>query len=348
MPVSDIARAADPGTRPRTRLGTVEPYRRRQFPAVALVAVALAAVVAAAQPGPALQGVISLWLLYAMMAVGFYFIFALSGQFALSQSFFALVGGFVSAEVSEKSPVVVALLSGVAVATVLAALFALLMRRVSGLYLAMASFGLVQIGVIVVRNWEGLGGIDGTRVGVPPLEFFGREFRTQADTFWIILAAFAVVMLLGACVERSPMRRELLAVRDKPAVAATLGIPVVLVRVAVFAFGSALAALAGAIYVHWQGFASVESLGVDLSIGIFIMVLFGGSGSMWGAVLGAAFYVFAPYYFSAFEAYQDLVYGVLVLLVIVALPSGLVGAAGSARAALARLRGRITRSGAPS
>ena len=90
------------------------------------------------------------------------------------------------------------------------------------------------------------------------------------------------------------MQREVIAGRDQPLVAATLGVPVLRHRIMMFVLGSAIAAAAGAIFVHARASPTPDSFGITLGLGIFVMLILGGLDSRWGPVVGAAFYVFVP------------------------------------------------------
>jgi branched-chain amino acid transport system permease protein len=140
-----------------------------------------------------------------------------------------------------------------------------------------------------------------------------------------------VALLIVSLIERSPLRREAIAARDAPMVARTLGIPVAWIQVIMFVLGSVFAAVAGSLYAQWQGVISPDTFGIDLSIGIFLMAILGGLGSMWGVIIGAAFYVFIPQYLQSFSQYQNIIYGGLLVVILVLLPEGLVGIAARVR-----------------
>ena len=63
-----------------------------------------------------------------------------------------------------------------------------------------------------------------------------------------------------------------------------------------FVLGSAIGALAGSLFVHGRGFAQPQDFSVELGLGIFVMLIVGGIDSLWGPVLGAAFYVWVPHF----------------------------------------------------
>ncbi len=313
------------GTLRKTSADAPAVYVRHQFRTVLVFGVIVAVLVPALGLSPFDLGLVNLWLLYSVIAVGFYFIFAVAGQFALSQAFMAMMGGFASAYFSTHLPFVLSVLAGMGVTAVVALLFALVMRKVNGFYFAIATLSLAEVGTIILRNWETVGGLDGTRIGVTPPEVGGKTLLLDSEVFWLILGVAVLSLLAAAALERSPVRRELAATETNEQVAESLGVPVLVLRLSVFVFGSVLAALAGAVYAHWQGFMSIQGFGLDLGIGIFIMVLFGGTSSMWGSVIGAAFYVWAPAKLVFLSGYQDVFIGALIVIIIVRFPDGLIG-----------------------
>ncbi len=116
--------------------------------------------------------------------------------------------------------------------------------------------------------------------------------------------------------------------------AATLGIPTLRVRIVMFVLGSAIAAFAGSLFVHGRGFAQPDEFGVELGLGVFVMLIVGGLDSLWGPVLGAAFYVWVPYVLNELDIslfgnpireYNQIIYGAVLLLVMIYAPEGLIG-----------------------
>jgi ABC-type branched-subunit amino acid transport system ATPase component/ABC-type branched-subunit amino acid transport system permease subunit len=299
------------------------------------------------------QDLINTWLFYSVIVVGFYFVFGVSGQFAFSQAAFAAVGGYTSAWATREAlfgtdTFWMGLVVGVAVAAVLAAVFAYFMRRASEFYLAIATLGLSSIFLDIIQHWDSFTGTTaGTTSGIRPITFFGYEINqlNGYQIFWVWLGAFAIVMLIAIWLARSPVQRESIAMRDQHQVAASLGVPVLKHRISMFVLGSAIAAAAGAVYVHVKGFASPDSFDINLGIAVFVILIVGGIDSRWGAVLGAAFYVFVPQWLQGgvlgisginvtikvfgqehrFGDFRDIFFGAVLVITMIAFPEGLVG-----------------------
>ena len=302
-------------------------YRRRSLTTVA----AFGAVVLLAAPelmsGPADTMLVNQWLIYSIAALGFYLIFSLSGQFALSQAFMMGLGGYASAWASEHHGFWIGLVVALAVTVVVAATFSLAVRRASAFYFAVATLGLASIGLTLFEKLSEFTGPGGQRSNVPAPRWFGTDLITGSQSFRLILAFLLLGLTLVVLIERSALRRTTIAVRDAEQVSRTVGLSVVNNRMVMFTVGSCYASVAGALLAHSSGFISPESFGTSIGLGIFLMVVLGGTGSMWGPILGAAFYVFVPEELTILQRYKEIFFGALLVLVMIALPDGLVGLA---------------------
>jgi branched-chain amino acid transport system permease protein len=275
------------------------------------------------------QYLVNLWLAYSIAAIGAYWIYGLAGRFFFCQTFMMVLGGFTSAWVTRddgagQSPLV-GLVAAVAVTAAIAAVVAFAIRRSHAFYFAIATLALAQVGTSVFRRWEGFAGRNGTTIGIEPIEIAGREFLDESEIFWLLAGLLTAGLLLAVLIERSPLRRDALAGRANPLVARTIGLPLDRNQVVLFSLGSAMGGLSGGLIAHWNGVIGIESFGIDLAIGFFLMLLLGGITSPWGPVLGAAFYVAVPHWLAGAERYSEVVYGVMLLVVVIALPEGLVG-----------------------
>jgi branched-chain amino acid transport system permease protein len=96
-------------------------------------------------------------------------------------------------------------------------------------------------------------------------------------------------------------------------------------KVVIFSLAAVLAGLAGSLYAHYITFINPESFGLHTSILVLCMVVLGGMGSIAGAVVGALALTALPEMLRQFKAYQDLVYGGLLVVLLIWRPQGLLG-----------------------
>ncbi len=302
-------------------------YRRHQFPQIAIFVVVIAVFVKNFVHGLSTMHDVNLWLIYSVAAVGFYWIFGVAGRFAFSHTFMMALGAYTSAFVIRKgySPWL-GILAAIALVGLVAAAVGAAVHRASEFYFAIATIAVTQVGTIVFIRAESFTGPSGVSVGVKPITIFGKTLLLDGDIFWFLLAVLAIVLVLAVLLDRSPLKRRLIAARDNPTVARTAGINVFWLQLMMFVLGSCVAAVAGALIGSWSGVVSNDSFGLDLSVGIFLMVVLGGLGSHWGAVVGAAFYVGVPQVLSNVSRYQPIIYGGMLLLTIILMPEGITGA----------------------
>jgi branched-chain amino acid transport system permease protein len=313
-------------------------YRYHQYRTVLLVTAAVGILVPTMVHSRLEQSLVNFWLEYSIMTVGFYVVFGMAGQFAFSQAFMVGLGAYTSAYIGATQPFWVAFLVAIAFSAVLAAIFALLVRRSSQFYFAVATLGLSEIGILVFNQATHFTGLAGQRLNIKSPSLFGYSFDTQMKFFFLALGLLFGALMVASFIERSPVRREAIAVRDKPLVTSTLGIPLLKYKIVMYVIGSGIAAAAGSLYAHWQGVIAPDAFDVNLGIAIFLMLILGGADSKWGALLGAAFYTWVPDYLHSVAEYKEIVYGGLLVIVIVVLPEGLIGVFDVARRRLGLTR----------
>jgi branched-chain amino acid transport system permease protein len=323
------------------RLARIKPPIYRGMPYVTIAVVILGIVVYRnwRTEGLAQESVFNDWLLYAIVVLGFYFVFGLAGQFAFSQAAVFGLGAYTSAwaTFNPDHPIILGILAGTFVVMVVSFVFALVMQRTEHFYFAVGTLGLQTIIVLIVTKWQDFThGPGGETIGIRPLEFFGETFSTDYAVFKVLIAALAVALVVAAMIERSPVRREAIAVRDQPVVARTLGLPALRIRIVMFMLGSVFAAFAGALYAHRAGSLSTDTFSVQLGLYIFLMAILGGLGSMWGAVVGSWFFVYSTDYLGRsgveiashrLSEFKPIVFGVLLIVVMIAAPEGITGLA---------------------
>lgn len=325
-------------------------FRKRQYLTLALFTLASGVLIPLIVSGAATQHRINLWLCYSVAAVGFYWVFGLAGRFAFCQTFMMVLGGFASAAVtSALGPgwFLLGLLASMLAPALLAFLVGLALARSKEFAFAVGTLAVSQIGLVVLRQTTDFSGPNGTVVGVSIPQVGSLKILSELQTFYMFLVLLFIVLLVAALIERSPMARDAAAARLNLVVSSTAGVRTTRVPLVLFTLGSAAGGLSGAMIAHWTGSVSVESFGIPLAIGIFTMLILGGIGSPWGPVVGAAIYVGVPVVLRSFERWQMIIYGILLLSAIIAMPEGIVGALRSwlvpaEKRAGPSLRGRVS------
>lgn len=209
---------------------------------------------------------------------------------------------------------IIAIGAGVVLAMVAGYLLALLVSRLSGLYLGMATIAFALfLGVLAINGGELTGG---------PTGLYG-ALSTLTTTHVVVITVLVVLAL--AANERGPFGRKVDAVREDPQLAVSLGIDVNRIRRRVFVVSGALGATAGGMTSLLRSTVSPETIGFHLVVTALTMIIVGGALSWAGAAIGAVIFTWLPSLLQFVGEWQPLVYGILVAFAAVYVPNGLLG-----------------------
>ena len=214
----------------------------------------------------------------------------------------------------------------VVVAFVAGALLSMSTARLKGLYLATATLAVGIVAPHLVSKWEGLtGGDAGLVISVPSAPGWTGLMPDQWR-YYLALIPAVVLFWWTRNLIRGPLGRAICALRDSELVAGTQGVDTPRVKVLLGAYSSAMAALAGALYIMSVGVISPATIPVLLSINFVVASVVGGMSTIWGAVLGGVFLQFAPRLSSEIDPLAGgMIYGGIMILFILFAPAGVVG-----------------------
>ncbi|WP_420968169.1 branched-chain amino acid ABC transporter permease [Bradyrhizobium sp. B120] len=176
----------------------------------------------------------------------------------------------------------------------------------------------------LARGWYYLGGQNGIP-SIPPLTLGSYEFEEGPVYYYMVLGILVVVYLLCRFLVRSQFGLALAGLRENEQRIAFFGYKAQHLKAIIFAVGGTIAGLAGSLYAFHEGFVWPNMLGVVFSTQVVLYVLFGGSGTLIGAVIGTVIIEGVSFWLS--DNYRDvwpIILGVLLLLVIMFRPLGLV------------------------
>jgi branched-chain amino acid transport system permease protein len=264
--------------------------------------------------------------IYIILTISINLIIGYAGQVSLGHAAFYGIGAYASAlaALNWHLPFPLAVLSAMAAAGACGLALGLPTLRLKEDYLAIVTLGFGVIIDLVFLNLEITGGPDGLG-GIPSPRFLGISFRPP--TLYLVLVAVAVCLVLVFTYRlvSSYHGRALRAIRDHEVTAQVMGINTPAYKVIIFTLAAGLAGLAGSLYAHYITFINPETFGLHTSILILTMAVLGGMGSMAGSVLGAVILTALPEVLRQFQAYQDLVYGALLVGLLILRPQGLLG-----------------------
>jgi ABC-type branched-subunit amino acid transport system permease subunit/ABC-type branched-subunit amino acid transport system ATPase component len=270
--------------------------------------------------------------LYAILASSFNLLIGYAGLFALSHAAFFGVGAYATAILAAKLgiPFPWPLFAGVAVTALLGVVIALPALRIGGDYLVIVTLALQIIVSAILINWTDLtGGTDGIRA-IPRVVLFGVILFTPVNILPLALAVAAICFAIAWRLGASPFGRALKAMRENEAAAQAIGKNVVAMKLSVFAIAAALASVAGSLYAHYVTFVSAESFTVELTIYLLAMVILGGTGNLFGSIVGAVILAVLPELLKFVDMPSDIadkvrqmLYGLLLILILRLRPQGL-------------------------
>src|SRR5882762_10119534 len=176
----------------------------------------------------------------------------------------------------------------------------------------------------VARGWYYLGGQNGIP-SIPPMSLGSYDIVEGPVYYYLALGILLLVYLLCRFLVRSQFGLALAGLRENEQRIAFFGYQVQRLKAIIFSFAGAIAGLAGSLYAFHEGFVWPNMLGVVMSTQVVLYVLFGGSGTLIGAVIGTVAIEAVSFWLS--NSYQDIwpiILGVLLLLVILFRPAGLI------------------------
>ena len=236
--------------------------------------------------------ILNLVLIFSIFAISLNLLVGYTGQVSIAHAAFGAIGGYTAAYLSAKIglafwPALAAGTFGAGVAGVLMSLPAL---RLSPEYLVLLTIAVSSIVLAIVGAVPELGGAYGMiatkAANLAPLPGGDVVFPHQ----WVLplLAFTGFTYLVCHRMGESAWGRVLRAIRDDETAARALGCNVFAFKVVVFGITSAFAGLAGVLLFYYNQIASTSVYGLDVSLKIFAMTIFGGLGNFTGSILGAA------------------------------------------------------------
>ena len=256
---------------------------------------------------------------YALSAIGLNLQFGYAGLLNFGHVAFMLVGAYgVAMTVEFGGPLWLGLLVGIAAAVVLGLLLGIPTLRLRADYFAITSIAAGEVLRLVTRSSAaepatggvfGLQGFAGDFHALNPFpatELYGvGQFVVTGRTLWVILVGWALVLLSTLLVSRlirSPWGRILTAIREDEDATRSLGRNVFTYKLQALMIGGGIAGLAGILFALEQQSIHPDTFQPRITFMLFVMVILGGAGSIWGAVLGAALFNFLFYATDALMA----------------------------------------------
>ncbi len=266
--------------------------------------------------------------IYALLATGLNVVVGLTGLLNLGYAAFFAIGAYSYALVNLHLHWPFWL--GLPFAGLVSMLFGFLIGapsiRVRGDYLAITTLGFGEIVRIAANNLDAWTGGPNGLLGIARPEIFGYKFSVNPTPYYyLVLALLAgtAILLFRMC--NSKIGRALVAIREDELAASCMGVPALHVKLVAFGVSAFIAGLAGCVFAAKQTIITPDSFDFVLSVLLLAMVVLGGMGNIWGAMLGALVLGTLPELLRSFAAYRMLIFGVIMILMMIFRPQGILG-----------------------
>lgn len=283
-----------------------------------------------------LIGELSELFIWAIAGCGLMILVGYTGLVSLGHAAFMAIGAYAHVIlVNAGVPFGVSMLISAVITGLIGAVLGVAALRMTGIYLAVATFSFAYIVEKVIGKWTGLtGGHRGLMV--EQVEIFGASLGSGKPLYFLCLFVLVVVLMALLNVLRSPLGRAFVAVRDSEISAQAMGVNLVKTKTMAFALSAAITGLAGALYSQKIGFLFPESFTIIVSIKLLMLVVVGGLGSMHGAIFGAMFIVllpqciallrdYLPTFIATRQGLEPFAFGLILIIFLVFEPLGIYG-----------------------
>ena len=270
-------------------------------------------------------------LIWGVFAMSLDLLMGYAGMVSFGHSAFFGVGGYVAALLLKSAPGAFSALAAPALAAALAALvIGFLSIRVSGVYFIMLTLAFSQMFYAVAFQAAWLGAEDGI-VGVPRPSILGVNLVEPMRFHLYLVGLAALAALVLRRVVRSAFGHVIIGIHDNEARMQAVGYPVNRYKLLAFVIAGLVAGMAGSLYAQFVGSITPDAFFWTASGEVLLMVIIGGTGTLGGAVLGAAAFILLQSLVSSYTERWMLILGLTFIVFVLWAPGGIVGV----------LRGRI-------
>jgi branched-chain amino acid transport system permease protein len=268
-----------------------------------------------------------IWI-FAIFGLGLNLLLGYTGLLSFGQATFfgsaAYVGGWLLKHHS--APVLLVLPVGVAVGALSAALVGYLCVQRSGLYFIMLTFALNQMFYFTAYQWTSVTGGEDGMPGVPRPPVLGVDLSGSLAYYVFVAALFLLALWGMERIVASPLGKILVAIRENEVRAEAVGYPARRFKLLAFVIGGAYSGAAGILYAMLFGIVPLEAIGFVFSGNVVFATLIGGSGSLYGPVIGSFVFIWLSESVSVIWQRWPLLLGVAFVIVVLFFRGGVVEA----------------------
>jgi branched-chain amino acid transport system permease protein len=266
--------------------------------------------------------------IFAIFGLGLNLLLGYTGLLSFGQATFFGSAAYVSGYLLKHygTNVLLVLGIGILVGAVSALLVGYLCVQRSGLYFIMLTFALNQIFYFTAYQWTTVTGGEDGMPGIPRPQLLGIDFREPLAYYTFVAVVFLASLWVMKRIVESPLGVILQAIRENEVRAQAVGYDVPRFKLLAFVIGGAFSGLAGVLYAMLFGIVPLEAIGFVFSGNVVFGTLIGGSGSLYGPIIGSFIFIWLSESMSVIWARWPLLLGIAFVIVVLFFRGGCVEA----------------------
>jgi branched-chain amino acid transport system permease protein len=269
-------------------------------------------------------------MLYAILASNWDLTLGYAGVFNWAHIAFFGIGAYVAGILNKSFGVSpwLCILAGGLVAVLASAFVCLPVLRVKGIYVCLVTFAFGQICLQIILSQSTYTGGSQGLVQIPPISIGGYSFleNDKLGYYYLVLVLFLISIVYLRTLVKSKFGLSVIALRDFETYAISRGVPLSRQRLLTFIASSVLTGMTGAVYAFYLGVVSPELFGFGYTATLLSMILLGGIGTIYGALLGSVVLTFVSEFLVSLGPWRYLIVSTIIVLVMLYFPEGMMTA----------------------
>lgn len=275
-----------------------------------------------------------LFAIYAILGISLNLIVGYTGLLSVAHGAFYGIGAYSTAIFLTEFNVnfFVSIILGIVICAIISLLIGLVLSKFSGDYYALCSLGFNAIVFSIFLNWQDLTRGPLGISGITRPSIFNFSLSSNLSFLFISAVLLLGVYFISVFITNSSFGRVLKAIREDEKAIQIFGYNTKYYKLVIFVIGSALAAVAGALFASYISYIDPSTFGISESIFVLSIIILGGLANLRGSILGALFLILLPELlrFVGFPTdvaaqMRQLTYGLLLILLMLYRPQGLMG-----------------------
>jgi len=272
------------------------------------------------------QYIINIILVNFLVCLGLSVVLGYCGQFAFASASFLGIGAYSTGllMVHFDYPYLLALLISSIISMIFAVFIGFIGLRLSKYYLAISTIAFTLVMRFIYINFDYITfGPSGFNIPIPMI--LGMKFNSDQKMYYIVMPIVLLMIIFIKNILKSKIGRAFMAIRDSEEFAKSCSIDVKYYKMLAFVFSGLLGGIAGGLYCIILGRITPDEFGMTTIMLHFMIVVLGGLGSFTGLVISCPFITALPELVRAFKAWEEIFYGLFLLLIILFAPEGIYG-----------------------